>query len=299
MYMYTNTSNCVLLARDLVTEYIKPGSHNGAALIIASAAGDLSSVKELSKVQKEVHQDLPLQEMLVAATDKSHANVAEYCLQQGALIDDDVNFAAFRGRSADLFEILFPRNIFGISQHPEYLSDLLDDAIWVGWFKPPYDAASNPEGAKLAAFLLARGAKISEDTVFGAASHQSVEFMECLLANGATLEGSGALHIAASKGRLEMTRWLLDHGADVNGLVLKDILGDLREPEPQMGFALHYAVTCGRVDIVKLLLERGADTTLRNQNGQSVFEVGVSGRDNESRQSISQLLREIQEHQEV
>ena len=300
MYMYSNTFNCVLLARDLVAEYRKPGSHNGAALIIASAAGDLSYVEELSKVQKEAHQDLPLQEMLVAATDKGHANVAEYCLQQGASIDDDVNFAAFRGSSADLFKVLFPRNIFGILQHPEYLSDLLNDAIWVGRFKPPlYNAASDQEGAKLAAFLLARGASISEDTVLGAAHYQSVEFMECLLANGATLEGSGALHIAASQGRLEMTRWLLGHGADVNAFISKDILGDPREPGPRMGLALHYAVMSGRVDTVKLLLECGADTALRNQMGQTVFEIEMFGGDKESRQSIAQLLRDMQKHKDV
>lgn len=289
-----------LLAHHLVTEFAKPGSNNGAALIIASAAGDLPTVQKLSDLQKKVHQELPLQEMLVAATEKSHAKVVEYCFQQGAVVDDDVSFAAYRGLTADLFEVLVPRNIFDISKHPEYLSDLLHGAVWVGYFnRPSHSAGSGPRGTELARSLIAHGAKVDGDVILQAARIQSVEFMECLLAHGAALGGSGALHMAASQGRLEMTKYLLDHGADVNELLLMDILGDVREPAPQMGFPLHYAVSCGRFDVVMLLLERGGDMMLRNKSGQRAFEIENLGGVEGSHQDIAQLLQYVREHREL
>ncbi|MCJ1394690.1 hypothetical protein MMC18_007570 [Xylographa bjoerkii] len=287
----------VLLARDLVTEFSKPGSNNGAALIIASIAGDLPTVERLSKVQKDAHQNFPLQEMLVAAALRSHTKVVEYCLQQGAVIDDDVNFAAFRGLTADLFEAMIPRNIFNTSQHPEYLSQLLFHTAGIGPFPRRFHSTtSDSKGVRLATALLAHGAKIDKDIVFRAAENQSVAFMKCLLAHGAALEGSGALHYAAVRGRLEMMGWLLDHGADVNELLPKDILGDMREPAPQMGSPLHYAVHCGEFDAVMLLLERGGDMTLRNKYGQNALEVERTPRDEESHLEITQLLRYVQEH---
>ncbi|MCJ1386835.1 hypothetical protein MMC17_009963 [Xylographa soralifera] len=267
-----------------------------ASDINSIAAGDLATVLDLSKVQKQAGQELPIQEMLVTAIFRRHANVAEYCLQQGATIDDDVTFAAYTHPTAALFEVLFPRNIFNLSKHPEFLSNLLDEAVQVGWNPRLYDAPLDPEGVRVAAFLLARGAEISEDTVLGAARYQSVDFMECLLAHGAVLAGSGALHTAASHGRIEMATYLLDHGADVNELLSRNISGDIREPWPQMGFPLHYAVSFGKFDAVMLLLGRGGDITLRNEYDQCAFEVEKLGGDEESHQEIAQLLQYVQEH---
>ena len=284
------------LARDLNAELTKPGSNNGAAMIIGSAAGDVPTVLELYDVQKQARQELPIQEMLVAAILRGHANVAEYCLQQGAVIDDDVTYAAYEHPTVALLEVLFPRNIFNISQDQEFLSVLLDDAVEVSRNHSLDGATSDPEAVKLARFLLARGAKIDQDTVLHAAQHQSVEFMECLLAHGAMLEGSGALHIAASQSRLEMVTYLLDHGADVNELLLRNISGDIREPWPDIGFPLHYAVSFGKFDAVMLLLARGGDAMLRTTDDQCAFEVEKLAGDEKSQQEIALLLQYVQEY---
>ena len=60
---------------------------------------------------------------------------------------------------------------------------------------------------------------------------------------------------AASKGRLETARCLLDHGADVNRT-------------SNSGYtALHYAAAYGRLPVVRLLRQRGADPQIKNTDG--------------------------------
>lgn len=63
------------------------------------------------------------------------------------------------------------------------------------------------------------------------------------------------LHYAAYRGRFNVARLLIDHGADVNA---KDDNG--RTP-------LHYATFMGYFDIVKLLIDHGADVNAVDRYG--------------------------------
>lgn len=66
------------------------------------------------------------------------------------------------------------------------------------------------------------------------------------------------LYLAAGQGRLDVVRYLLDQGADVN---TREMLG---------GTALTEAVYYGHTDIVKELLFRGADTNAIGDEGTAL-----------------------------
>jgi ankyrin repeat protein len=78
---------------------------------------------------------------------------------------------------------------------------------------------------------------------------------ELLHAEPSLLGQSGALHLVAKRGNVEAVRWLLDHGADPNGLWNR---WDA-EVTP-----LHLAAAQGHVDVVRLLLASGADPSIRD-----------------------------------
>jgi ankyrin repeat protein len=64
-----------------------------------------------------------------------------------------------------------------------------------------------------------------------------------------TVTDPAALHAAAGQGHVDVVRWLLDSGADVN----------VRATTGSKGTPLHTAAWAGHLDVVKLLVERGGD----------------------------------------
>lgn len=121
-----------------------------------------------------------------------------------------------------------------------------------------------------------------------------IDLAEALLAGGAEINRPGehrytALHEAVSQGKVEMVRWLLDHGADphlvnessLNAWQLAIMLhpqvemaaallaggAEINRPGGDDFTALHTAVMCGRVEMVRWLLAHGADHHLTTELG--------------------------------
>jgi hypothetical protein len=69
------------------------------------------------------------------------------------------------------------------------------------------------------------------------------------------VEADGALHLIAKRGDAAAVTWLLDRGADPNGLWSH--WGAEVTP-------LHLAASRGHANVVRLLLERGADPNVRD-----------------------------------
>ena len=86
-------------------------------------------------------------------------------------------------------------------------------------------------------------------------THEKVEFESILNVHGKNEEGQTPLHMAATRGHIELVASLIERGADLN-------------PKSNFGYTpLHYAANQSGVEIAKLLIDNGADV-----NAKSDFE---------------------------
>lgn len=124
--------------------------------------------------------------------------------------------------------------------------------------------------------LLERGAKVDIEDKGGSTAlsecvwtsvKDGAQKIRLLLDHGAKInqpmgeDHETALMTAASIGNLEIVKYLVEQGADVNARMTGG------------GSALAYAAIGGRVDVVKYLIERGADVNARADGDQSVLEM--------------------------
>ena len=111
-----------------------------------------------------------------------------------------------------------------------------------------------------------------------AAGNASIEIFDLLLAHGAKLEDSDALHSAAGNrtkkpGRVEMMAHLLDLGMDINALFRREHPPGRRVGR---GTPLQSATGPQEVDRIMFLLERGADREVKNTLGQTPLEYAAA-----------------------
>lgn len=133
----------------------------------------------------------------------------------------------------------------GLRDHPEYLrhEDGSDKWMWM--------AAQRGQLALIEA-LVEVGMDVNETSDHGDP-------------NSPFYQPEGAIVEAASNGRVEVVRWLLNHGAKINYTV--------------QGQPLIRASTNGHLDVVKLLVEHGADIHACWQGLNAVTQADQYGRD--------------------
>lgn len=98
--------------------------------------------------------------------------------------------------------------------------------------------------------------------------------VDLLLTQGAQFEHRSALNKAASVGRLDNLRLLLDKGVAIDAIPDNENIADFAR-QSGVGTALHDAAGAGKVDAVLLLLERGANKLVRDTAGQMAREVAL------------------------
>ncbi|KAI9932280.1 hypothetical protein MW887_009791 [Aspergillus wentii] len=91
-----------------------------------------------------------------------------------------------------------------------------------------------------------------------------------MLEKGARIEGTGALHIAAILGNINLMRLLIKYGADVNEIPFLHVVAFVdyhREGTP-----LHWAIAGGHAEAVELLLEHHTDLNMVDVEGVSASD---------------------------
>jgi hypothetical protein len=132
--------------------------------MIECSNGNVDIVRNLASKVEQAGQELPLQYMMVIALAFKHVDVAKFCIQKGVLIDGHVELAAMLALDKEIFELLFPLNVFSWQQHREYLDELLLDCF-DRWPDDGVSVVAESEVKNLAEFLFEQGAKALELTV--------------------------------------------------------------------------------------------------------------------------------------
>lgn len=100
--------------------------------------------------------------------------------------------------------------------------------------------------------------------------NRDIRWTERLLQAGATLNETGALHIAAIMGDLPKIKLLLSFGADVNEVPACKIIGFVKYNKK--GTPVHWAIHGGSADAVELLLQYHPDLDILDEDGVSVHD---------------------------
>ena len=87
--------------------------------------------------------------------------------------------------------------------------------------------------------------------------------IELLLKHGTPIAGTGALHTTTCHGRLDTMRLLIQHGADLNEVIIP-----WRKWTP-----MHFAASRGQVDAMGLLVQSGARSDLKDEHSKTAAEL--------------------------
>jgi ankyrin repeat protein len=99
-----------------------------------------------------------------------------------------------------------------------------------------------------------------------AATHGDVKVVQWLVDQGADVNGVSdkngctPLHLAACTGHLEVLKWLVEQGADAKAV------------DAEGNNALHLAAVCGRVAVIEWLVGHGVDISLQNTEGITALQ---------------------------
>ncbi|MCJ1475725.1 hypothetical protein MMC13_004388 [Lambiella insularis] len=236
----------------------------------AAKSGSLSAVKAHMQQLRDRYRDLvsfesSLVDGLDAAIIYKHFFIVSYLLDHGAKLnpwlvgsaaDEDTPLRVFEDFLNHGWDINKP-----IANGSPVLRYVMPNPTLVRWFLS-HGADPNKRGYW------------GESPLRVACCSSTPEVVDLLLASGASLHHSSALHFAAEDAEhrpqsLTMLSHLLDLGVDVNEL------SDCDYPESRdYGFytPLHAAVGADFAEAIRLLLKRGADREIRSSVGETPLE---------------------------
>jgi ankyrin repeat protein len=193
--------------------------------------------------------------------------------------------SAYKGQDDPPFSNDTPLRIAVKRNDLDFARRLLDRWAKTDAKDSPDFALADAVSAEMAELLIARGALVEPQEKFVDSPLfrvQTAEVAEVLLRHGADVRrvgerGRTALHFAAATGRLDIARWLLDHGADVDAHASYSQVVTKGKP-PQVFVAstpLYETVWDNQVEVARLLLERGAKCDFLNDRKNRPLDSAV------------------------
>lgn len=255
---------------------------------LTQAALETESVLVAARTGTVAHEST-IHRMLCAAAQHGHEDIVElllafgleHGLTAGEMITTNTMDARFNLKPLEVL-LKFKAVDYNVFHHPLHLgADILYIACWGG---PNEDDAPRGKWLGFVKHLLeveGRDAN-TPNAAPGTRRHRpgrllriacreaSVEIVECLLHNGAIVEGSQAMRTASCLGRVDVLEVLLKYGGDVNELAEQETV------DGPPGSPLHVAAAAGRKNVCEWLVRHGADETLRNREGKTPKDIDYS-----------------------
>ena len=241
----------------------------GPELYSACAENDVARVEALTS--RSIITSWP--KIFIVAASKRAVDVATYCLAQANkldITDEALRWVLFDEESDPIYHFLVESKFVDVNYFIERWGTLLGVVVSVG----------KVDRHSLVEYLLDNGANPNHTvemqghkTILACAAGYSDEnVVKVLLDHGAQLEASGALVLAAQKGKMENVKLLIARGADPNemGIATHD-KGSLNN----LGKPLHKAVENGHFEVVDMLLQDGVDLALEDTKGRTVADIAA------------------------
>lgn len=221
-------------------------------------------------IQESGPLSLPiLNELLAHAIRHNSTKTIPYLVSLGASPLADASFNLLYGSAAfPSFQCLVETGMLDINIDLEALGTFLILAV-------KRNSRSQVE------YCLKHGADANQGTfafrwsALATAAEYDADFdiVDLLIAGGAVLNSSDALHTAAEKGTYNMVKFLIGKGADVNVVGFEYCVSNSKADEA--GTALHFAVDGNSTEVAKILLENGADVAIRDVEGRTALERAI------------------------
>ena len=238
-------------------------SHYNNMIDDAVRSGNISVMISLYEQMDRMMPDAGLFPMMErqfanALAIKGGTSVAEYCHKENPEISDWYVFnSSLRGSPATICRILYFLDFKGAQ----------NDAN----FQHIAQGTEGGQRGRLIGYLLEKGHQVTPNTLrciaLNATDPDGIEILKMTLprVENVELQESGALQLTAGRGNTDTLRYLLENGADVNGMTAQSDWLDMREL--RTAAALHFAVAWGHAATVKVLLEYGADIGMADGSG--------------------------------
>ncbi|KAL4812797.1 ankyrin repeat-containing domain protein [Aspergillus spinulosporus] len=117
--------------------------------------------------------------------------------------------------------------------------------------------------------------------------------VDLLLQHGARLKGNNAILEAAIYGKLEMVKYLLSKGADIDEVGIKGPPGD--ECCDEMGSSLHQAATKGYTEMALFLIDAGANIYLKDPIGRTAEDLALENDHTEILDALRRKMSTVKE----
>jgi ankyrin repeat protein len=183
-------------------------------------------------------QDVHPNQRLINGIAANNIVEVQQALSQKANINVHITKGTYKGCSALIYATLM--GCFEIAQF------LIEQRADIHFTRPDLQGNFHP----------GRG----QSALWWAANHGYLPLAAELIQRGANVNtpdhhGGTPLTTAASAGRVEMVRYLVEHGADIHARLSTQFPGGVSDGRK----AIHLAVTNGHVEVVKYLLDQGCD----------------------------------------
>ncbi|CBF76145.1 hypothetical protein AN5074.2 [Aspergillus nidulans FGSC A4] len=215
----------------------------------------------------ELEYTPPLEDLLLAATDCRANQVAAYCLEHGQKATREMMTSVVVHNSFAVYRLMVKHKVVRINFVVPWYGDILGTMASdnkIDWVRFCLEHGANPNASLVEEHLSALACAVHTG---------NVELVDLLLAHGARLKGSNAIVRAAIDEDLEMVKYLLLRGADIDEVGIKGPPG--AEAYGDMGSPLHQAAVEGYMEMALFLIEAGADIYLKDPLGRTAEDLAL------------------------